>query len=170
MKETIKIINQLQKKGLIGKFAIGGGIAAIYYIETILTYNLDIFFIPINEKNNLISSEPIYNILKEQGYKTKKEHIMIEGIPVQLIPVYNNLVKEAVQNAKEIKYKKVRTWIIGLEYLSAIMLQTYRPKDKESLIKIFTETSINKKKFNVLLKKYNLEQKFKRFEKLLNEN
>ncbi|MCK4667489.1 hypothetical protein KAU33_12105 [Candidatus Dependentiae bacterium] len=146
MKETLKIINRLQKKGLIGKYAIGGGIAAIYYIETILTYDLYILFIPVNEKNDLISLEPIYKFLKAQGCKTKKEHIMIEGIPVQMIPVYNNLVREAVQNAKEIKYKKVKTWVIGLEYLSAIMLQTYRPKDKESLIKIFTETPINKKK------------------------
>ena len=48
MKKTLKIINELQQQGLIKNFAIGGGIATIFYVESILTYDLDVFFISTN--------------------------------------------------------------------------------------------------------------------------
>ncbi len=54
MKETIKIINELKKKGLIENYAIGGGIAAIFYIEPILTYDLDVFIIPSEKVERLL--------------------------------------------------------------------------------------------------------------------
>jgi hypothetical protein len=37
------------RSGFIKAYAIGGGIAATYYIEPVLTYDLDIFFIPAKE-------------------------------------------------------------------------------------------------------------------------
>jgi hypothetical protein len=33
MKETLKVINQMVKRGVIEKYGIGGAIAAIYYLE-----------------------------------------------------------------------------------------------------------------------------------------
>ena len=46
MQKTIKVIDRLQKEGIIKEYAIAGGVAAIFYVEPILTYDLDIFFIP----------------------------------------------------------------------------------------------------------------------------
>jgi len=37
----------MQKKKVIAKYAIGGGIAAIFYMEPMLTYDLDIFIFRI---------------------------------------------------------------------------------------------------------------------------
>jgi hypothetical protein len=48
-------------------------------------------------------------------------------------------VKEAVQYSVEVKYGRIKTRILGLEYLIAVMLQTYRPKDRERLVKVFEE-------------------------------
>jgi uncharacterized protein (UPF0297 family) len=45
---------------------------------------------------------PIYDYLKKKGYKPFKKHIVIAGIPVQFIPAYNDLVKEAIKNARDI--------------------------------------------------------------------
>ena len=42
MEKVIKIINEMEEIGLIGKYCIGGGIATVFYIEPLLTY--DIFF------------------------------------------------------------------------------------------------------------------------------
>ena len=36
-------------------YAIGGGIAATYYIEPVLTYDLDIFFIPASEGLDILA-------------------------------------------------------------------------------------------------------------------
>jgi len=51
----------------------------------------------------------LYEWLKDKGCNTVKEYIVIEGIPVQFIPVYNDLVKEAVLNAIKKKYKNTVT-------------------------------------------------------------
>ena len=49
MEKTLRVINEITRQGIISAYAIGGGIAATYYIEPMLTYNLDIFFIPAVE-------------------------------------------------------------------------------------------------------------------------
>jgi len=168
MEETIKIINELEGKGLIKKYAIGGGIATIFYVEPILTYDLDIFFIPTTDVGlDLLSS--IYNYLRRKGCSIDKEHIIIEGIPVQFIPVYNELIKEAVENAAGYRYKKTDTRILKAEYLIAIMLQTFRAKDKEKIIKFVDEAKIEENFLKDILKRYGLTKKHERFMRLYYE-
>ena len=53
MEETIKILNELQEKKLLRKYAIGGGIATIFYVEPVLTYDLDIYLKEILQKYSL---------------------------------------------------------------------------------------------------------------------
>jgi len=45
MEQTLKIINLMQEEKLFATYAIGGGIAALFYIEPITTFDLDIFII-----------------------------------------------------------------------------------------------------------------------------
>lgn len=59
MEKTLAVINQLEQEGLVGRYAIGGAIAATRYIEPIQTYDLDIFVSP----SGLISISPIYTYL-----------------------------------------------------------------------------------------------------------
>lgn len=163
MEKTLKIINELQKEGIIRKYAIGGGIATIVYIEPIITYDLDIFFVPIKEEKGILNLSPIYEWFKNKGYKPEKEHIIIEGIPVQFIPVYNELIIEAVENAIEINYQNTKIKVVKPEYLIAIMLQTFRPKDKERIIKLVDETEIDSFFLKKILQKHRLNGKFNEF-------
>jgi hypothetical protein len=161
VEKTLKLIRELKEKKVFRDFSIGGGIAALYYIEPLLTYDLDIFFIPIEDSIDVLA--PIYDYLKKQGFKAKKEHVLIEGVPVQFIPVYNDLVKEAVQYSVEVKYGRIKTRVLGLEYLIAVMLQTYRSKDRERLVKIFEEAKIDLKLLKNILEKYGIYEKYVQF-------
>jgi hypothetical protein len=164
VEKTLKVIGGLKNKKIILDYAIGGGIAALYYIEPLLTYDLDIFFIPIEDSINVLT--PIYRYFKEKGFKAKKEQVLIEGVPVQFIPVYNELVKEAVQNSVEVKYGRTKTRVLRLEYLIAVMIQTYRSKDRERLVKVFEEAKIDLKILKKILKKYGLYDKYVRFKEM----
>lgn len=135
----------------------------MYYTEPVLTYDLDIFFSPIEEGIDILS--PIYKYLREKGYKPQGEHVLIEGVPVQFIPVYNELVREAVKNSAKVNYGRMRTQVVGLEYLVAIMLQVDRAKDRERIIKIFEETDVKLKVLKGILKKFNLSEKYDIFRK-----
>jgi hypothetical protein len=164
VEKTLKLIKELKEKKVFKDFSIGGGIAALYYIEPLLTYDLDIFFIPMNDSIDILA--PIYQYLEEKGFKTKREHVLIEGVPVQFIPVYNDLVKEAVQYSDEVRYGRIKTKVFGLEYLIAVMLQTYRPKDRERLVKVFEEAKIELKLLKKILKKYGLYDKYVQFKEM----
>ena len=43
MQDTLKILLQLRAEGTIGRFAIGGAIAASFYVEAVATEDLDVF-------------------------------------------------------------------------------------------------------------------------------
>jgi len=81
MDKAIKVINEMQSKCIVKKYAVGGAVAAIFYVEPILTYDLDVFFEPPEGNDGLLVLSPVYDYLKGKGYKTEKEHILIDGIP-----------------------------------------------------------------------------------------
>jgi len=160
LEKALRVINELKKSGLIGAYAIGGGIAATYYIEPILTYDLDIFFIPQAEGLDMLS--PVYKELKKRGYSPEKELVIIEGIPVQFIPVYNVLVREAVETAKESTYQRVKTRIVRPEYLLAIALQTNRSKDRERAIQLLSQAKLDSKLLAGVLKEHGLGARYRK--------
>ncbi|MBN1272344.1 MAG: hypothetical protein JXB26_08740 [Candidatus Aminicenantes bacterium] len=161
MEKVLKVICYLKKEGLIKDFAIGGGIAVLYYTEPFLTYDLDIYFIPVKEGIDVLA--PVYNFLKKKDYKISKEHIMVEGVPVRFIPVYNDLIKEAVLHSRKVKYGTQESQVVALEYLIAILVQTYRAKDRERLVTILEVKKYDSKRLTSILKKFNLYDKFIKF-------
>ncbi len=165
MEKPLNVINQMQVEGLFTKYAIGGGIAALFYIEPFATFDLDIFVILPETPRALISLSPLYDWLAQRGYETEKEQVIIEGIPVQFIPVYNDLVKDAVQNAVEKAYGNTKTFVLRQEYLVAIMLQTLRPKDRDRLIKFLDGSELSSVKLAPILMKHNLKAAYDNFKR-----
>ncbi|MBW1795426.1 MAG: hypothetical protein JRJ38_13525 [Deltaproteobacteria bacterium] len=169
MEKTLKVLNDLAKKGLIERYVIGGGIAVIYYAEPVLTYDLDVFCFLPTEREGLITLSPIYEYLGKKGYSVQGEHVAIEGIPVQFIPAYNELVEEAVNKAVEIKYERVKTRIVRAEYLLAIMLQTYRPKDRERMLLLLDEAQVDMLCLENILERHGLQKKWREFRRRYDE-
>jgi hypothetical protein len=167
MEKALQVIEEITRRGVIKAYAIGGGIAATYYIEPVLTYDLDIFFIPAKEGLDVLA--PIYEYAKERGFSTQAESILIEGFPVQFIPAYNDLVREAVENASTLKYRDVEAKVVTAEYLAAIALQTGRAKDRERVIRLLEEADIDRTVFDRILESFGLAEKFKKLERQLHE-
>jgi hypothetical protein len=165
MKKTLQKVNELVDLGLIDKYAIAGGIAHFYYIEPSVTYDLDLVVNIPNDENELIPLNDIFSWARANNYTTEGEHIVIEGIPVQFLLSYNNLVIEALENCIEIALFDEKTYILGAEYLMAIMLQTGRPSDKERLVKFFNDADYNAEKFINIISRFELTDKYNDFRK-----
>src|SRR5947209_5105811 len=118
----------METDGVIERYAIGGAVAAIFYIEPFTTYDLDIFF-AADMSGGLITLTPIYEYLARKGYEAEGEVVKVGGWPVQFLPTYNPLVAEAVEQAIKIKFKRTWTRVMTAEHLVAIMLQTGGSKD-----------------------------------------
>jgi hypothetical protein len=81
MEKAIQVIKKAQDEGLFSSYAIGGGIAALFYIEPVATFALDIFIIMPESSSTLISLSPIYSWLESRGHKPsieEKVKILIE--------------------------------------------------------------------------------------------
>ena len=148
--------------GIIKKYAIAGGMAQFYYIEPSVTYDLDLIVNLPDDENNLNPLAKIYLWANENGYETEDEHIIIEGIPVQFLLAYNELVEEALLNRNEIILFGEKTFILKPEYLMAIMLQTGRLTDKERLAKFFNGADYNKDKFFEIMERFGLLNLYKK--------
>ena len=167
MDKALRVIKDMARQGIIKAYAIGGGIAATYYIEPVLTYDLDIFFIPASEGLDVLAT--IYEYARERGFSAEAEAILIEGFPVQFIPAYNDLVREAVENAATLKYRDVEARVVTAEYLAAIALQTGRAKDRERLVRLLEDAVIDRAVLGRILDFFGLTDKFKKFEKPIDE-
>jgi hypothetical protein len=134
MKTTLQVLNELEGDGVIERYAIGGAMGATFYVEPLLTFDLDVFVLLPANVGDLISLAPLYEALRTRGYAEKGECVLIEGVPVQFLPAYNALLEEA----RETLYEEVSTRVVRAEHLVAICLQTGRDKDRER-VRIFRE-------------------------------
>src|SRR5947208_13107167 len=103
--DVLRAANELVSAGLIEDYALGGALAAIYYVEPFTTYDADIFFIPVDK--GLTGGIPaIYAYLQAQGWQVEREHLLVRGFPVQFLAA-NGLTEEAVREAEHIEFESV---------------------------------------------------------------
>lgn len=131
MEATLRVLNDLEQAGAISRYAIGGAMAATFYAEPLLTFDLDVFVAPPQTPGGLLTLEPLYGVLRARGYREEDECMNIEGVPVQFLPAYNALLEEALTEARETLYEATPTRVLRVEHLVAAALQTGRDKDRE---------------------------------------
>ena len=161
MKRTLEILNELEREGAFSRYTIGGAMAATFYTEPVLTFDLGVFVVLSRGTGQLISLAPVYEALRARGYGEEKETVMIEGVPVQFLPAYNALVEEALGQAREIDYEGVPARVLRAEHLIAISLQTGRAKDRARVAMLHEQASLDPNLLADILKRHQLEEKWK---------
>ena len=163
MERVIQVINRMQADGVIEKYAIGGGIAAVYYIEPYETDDLDIF-IPVSAvavgTADLVSLEPLYSYLAKLGYQAVKEGVMIEDWLVQFIPTFEKLQDEALDAALTVSYGSIETKVFSPEYLAAELLRSGRLKDQVRVIALIKTEKLDTQKFHEIIERHGLTEKW----------
>lgn len=161
----LHVLNDLRQRHLLEEYAIAGGIAVLYYTEPVLTYYFDVLCV-FPGSGLLIDPTPVFEYLNSLGYEFGKEdRVNIEGIPVQFIPASAGLVEEALRHAVSVTISGVPTKILTVEYLVAMMLQLYRPKDRAKLDLLIhnEEVSIDRAALQAIITTYHLEERWRRF-------
>lgn len=162
MKRTLQILNKLVTEHVIRDYAVGGAMGAMWYMEAITTMDLDVFVLFADE-DSLNPLAPIYKRLGELGYvqdPQQKECVNIEGVPVQFLPVYNELLLDAMKNAHGFDYEGVPTKVLSAEHLAAICVQTGRMKDKLRVEMFLRSEKFDKQIFFSILEASKLRERF----------
>lgn len=157
MKRTLRVLNELETAGALTRYAIGGAMAATFYVEPLLTFDLDVFVVLPQFRTGVLSLAPLYETLRARGYVEERECVLIEEVPVQFLPAYNALVEEAVAEARDTAYEDTPTRVLRAEHLVAICVQTGREKDRERVRVLREQAGLDIEYLRKVLVRHNLD-------------
>jgi hypothetical protein len=135
--DVLRAANELISAGLIKDYALGGALAAIYYVEPFTTYDADIIFIA-SDKTLSAGVPAIYSHL-----------------PVQFLAA-SGLTEEAVREAREMEYEGVPAKVFRPEYLIAIAASVGRHKDLARIEQLLEQATSDKPLLDDILRRHNL--------------
>jgi hypothetical protein len=140
--EVLRAANGLVAAGLIEDWALGGALAAIYYVEPFTTYDAGIFFIA--KAQGLTAGIPaIYAHLRSQGWQVEREHLLFHEFPVQFLAA-SGLTEEAVREAERIDYEGVPARVFRAEHIVAIAASVGRAEDKARIEQLLQQADLDK--------------------------
>jgi hypothetical protein len=121
--KTLRALNEMKEAGEITEYAVAGAMALVFWVEPVETYDLDVLVFLDEDSKEIVSLHKIYAWANKRGYTVAAEHIMIEGVPVQVVPSPNTLADEAIESAVVIQYGTVAVRVVRPEYLIGLYLQ-----------------------------------------------
>jgi hypothetical protein len=152
--DVLRAANGLASAGLIEDYALGGALAAIYYVEPFTTYDADIFFIP-TDKGLTAGIPAIYAHLQSQGWQVEREHLLVRGFPVQFL-VAQGLTEEAVREAERFEFEDVPAKVFRAEHIIAIAASVGRQKDKARIEQMLQQAELDKTRLEHILGRHKL--------------
>jgi hypothetical protein len=164
--QVLKAFNDMEAAGLFVRYAIGGAVGALFYLEPIDTEDVDIFICFRPSSNRLlIDLSPIHKYLVEKGGILENEYVRLFGWPIQILAASEGLVQEALDEARETEVEGIFTRVFSAEHLAVIALQTGRAKDMARLLQFLESKAMDQKKFHDIIDRYGLKKAWGKFEK-----
>jgi hypothetical protein len=155
--EALSAIRDLKREGVVTDYAIGGAMAMVFWSEPTPTFDVDVFVL-LEQSGFLVSLEAIYAWARARGYPEQDEHILIVGVPVQVIPAHNDLATDAVRLAADLSYEGEPVRVIRPEYLIAMYLEESARTRKrlERVATLLDEGNVDRDLLSDLLARYDL--------------
>ena len=106
---VFRTLNDMRERRVVADYAIGGATAVLFYAEPTRTYDLDVFVLlsPDAAAAAPASLSGVYAWARARGFEQEREHLMVDGVPVQFLPAYNALVEEAGLSLPELALRFV---------------------------------------------------------------
>ena len=150
--DVFRVLIRMRDEARVLEYAIGGATAVLFYAEPTRTYDLDVFLLLLDDSDaSFVSLSGIYSWAQEQGFTLDAEHVMIHGVPVQFLPAYNQLVAEAVREARVHEYEGVAVPVIGPEHLTALALQAGGARRRERAWQLLESGAVDRMKLRDIL-------------------
>lgn len=157
---------------MVGNYAITGAVAALNYIQPMLTEDLDILISLEGferRSSGLLLLGPIEKALAEMGYTERSSlGYVIEGWPVRFLPVASPLDEEALEQARGINVASpgeapLMARCLSAEHLVAIALKVGRLKDMARIEAFLEQDAVDLKALKNIPERHNLMEAWKSF-------
>lgn len=152
--DVFRILNRMREEGVVSQYALGGATAVLFYAEPTRTYDLDVFVTVATDGGALAPLSPVYEWAQARGIAVQAEHLLIEGVPVQILPAWNALVKTAVATARVHDYGGVPVSVVDPEHLAALALQAGGARRRERAWQLLQSGAVDRNRLQALLKNH----------------
>ncbi|MEQ1858738.1 MAG: hypothetical protein ABMA13_02250 [Chthoniobacteraceae bacterium] len=165
MEKIFALINQMEAEGVVGRYAIGGAIGSIFWLEPFTTKDVDVFVnLPASPGGTPLTLTPIYEYLLARGCEARGQFIVIDGWAVEFVPPGTPLVGEALAAAVVRDVSGVPTRVFTAEHLAAICLQVGRARDHDRVSRFIEQGALDADKFEDILRRHGLLEKWGKFQ------
>jgi hypothetical protein len=154
MAQVLQAANDLVAKAVILDYAVGGAMAAIFYVEPFATFDIDLFYKPASTSMDA-DIPAIFSALQNRGWEVEGAHLLCAGFPVQFL-VATGLTAEALDNALLTRFEGKPTKVFRAEYILAIAAQVGRAKDKSRIAQMLDQLEIDRDLLRKILDRHKL--------------
>ena len=156
LRDVFRTLAEMRAAGVIADYAIGGATAVLFYSEPTRTFDVDVFVTLPGDPSSPQSLDPVYAWATGRGLTVQDEHVMIEGVPVQILPAYNALLEQAVAGARVHDYGGVPVRVVGPEHLVALALDAGGARRRERAWQLLESTEIDRARLQSLLDEHGI--------------
>jgi hypothetical protein len=139
------------------------------YTEAVVTLDADIL-VAVSEPDKPDVLSPIYAFCRERGYLPEGEAIRVGDWPVQFIPAFSKLTREAIRDAETGDLDGIPLRVIRADYLAVIALSVGRAKDLARVLALREAGAVTDKEISDLAMRHNLTAEWNLFKERFNES
>ena len=163
MKEIAKLLGEMAEAGIITDYALFGATAQMRYTTPVATVDADVLVaVPGPEKLDPLS--PLYAFCASRGYVAEGEAVRVGEWPLQFMPVFSRLTREAVEQADTVDFEGVPLRTVRADYLAVIALSVGRAKVLARILALLESKSVTPDAVGALAQKHGLADAWSRFE------
>lgn len=162
----LKIFAELEAAvgdGVLERYAVGGAIAATFYLEAAETEDVDVFVVATGDSGSLDPFGALYRWFRDRGAGWQDEHLVVAGWPLHLLPSTGALVDDALVGARVEMVEGQPVRVMRLEHLAAIALETGRQKDRLRLLQMWESDALDRPTFLSLVERFGLAERWTKF-------
>lgn len=133
VKDLANLLNEMRDAGVVSDYALFGAAAQMRYTEAVATLDADVLVtVPSPDRVDVLG--PIYKYCRTRGYEPEGEAVQVGAWPVQFVPVFSDLTREAVSAAETADFEGVPLRVVGAGHLAVIALSAGRAKDMARIL------------------------------------
>jgi len=163
VKEVALLLNAMRDAGVISDYALFGAAAQMRYTDAVATFDADVLVaVPGPERIDALA--PVYEFCARHGWQPAGEAIRVGAWPVQFIPVFSPLTRDALAAAETADFEGVPLRVVSALHLAVIALSVGRAKDLARILALIDAGAVRTSDLTELAAEHGLSEAWRRFE------
>ncbi len=164
MRDVAELLNRMRDAGVITDYALFGAVAQMRYTEPVATLDADVLVaVPAPDRLDVLPA--LYQFCADHGYHAEGEAIRVGAWPVQFVPVFSSLTREALEQAETADFDGAAFRVVRADYLAVIALSVSRAKDFARILALLESDSVTRDQVTSLAQRHGLSEAWQRFQK-----